>query len=144
MKRRRLNVGTVAELFRGDCDNLMKDEDDIYILLAAQKFEAMQPENSTWTQLEENSNKVIKKDRVQSMIEMRKENISSTFCDFLAEHFFHAEEWPTYAQKILLAKDFVYLRRLQLAAFFIGNGLVDESIAEKIYKIWNLHWNNTK
>lgn len=49
MQRRRLNVGTMIELFRGDCEddllaakkfeNEMKDEDDIYILLAAEKLE---------------------------------------------------------------------------------------------------------
>lgn len=70
--------------------------------------------------------------------------MSSHFQFFLDDSFFHAEEWPTYAQEIVLSKDFVYDKRCAMALFFVGNGLIDAEVAEKIFKIWNIYWDNSK
>lgn len=58
--------------------------------------------------------------------------------------FFYVVEWPTYIQEIVLDKQFIYSQRCALAAFFVGNELSDPDVAEKIYKIYNIHWNNSR
>lgn len=90
-----------------------------------------------------NSKKEMNKNRLNSMISLRKKQISAANRDLLPEIFFHAEDWPAYAIEIIFAKDFTYHHRIALAAFFVGNGLNDASIAERIFKIYNTHWSNT-
>lgn len=163
--QRRLFIGTVDDIFRDeeqqsemhDADDeylnlaaekfeknyLLDDNDDDYLVLAAQNYEKSVQKMNVPRQPLPNSMKEINKNRLQAKIRLRKKQISTTFCNFLADSFFHAEEWPTYAQEIILAEQFDYQQRCALAAFFTGNGLVDGEVAEKIYKIWNLHWSNS-
>lgn len=140
--QRRLNIGTVDELFRDDEDE-MKAEDDVFIQLAGENFEkSLKPVDSLPPI--PNSVEQMKKNHFLAKIRLRKRGMSNTVCNFLADSFFDAEDWPMYAQEYILAKDFVYQRRLALAAFFAGHGLVDTEMTERIYKIWNLHWNNSR
>lgn len=62
---------------------------------------------------------------------------------YISEYFYHVEEWPAYAIEILFGKQFFYLDRMKLAAFFYGNGLREGHIAGNIFKIYNKHYSNT-
>lgn len=169
MNKRKFNLGTVEDLFREDSEDEMKDSDDIYIQLAGEKFEENNKKKNVFDdkddeflsmaaekiekhflnlqnlqkQMMKNSKKEMMKNKMMSMIRLRKKKMSANDLDFLSEYFFHAEEWPIYALEIIFDKDFTYQRRLALAAFFVGNGLIDPSIAESIYKIYNRHWSST-
>lgn len=63
--------------------------------------------------------------------------------EFVTEFFFHPLNWPQYALDILLSKDFTRTKRCALAAFFIGNGMVDPYVAERLIEIYNSHYTNT-
>lgn len=87
--------------------------------------------------------KLILKNFMMSILRARKRNISPRKLDFLSEYFFHVVDWPVYALQIVFDPDSTYQRRLALASFFIGNGLLEAWIAENIYKIYNKHWSAT-
>lgn len=158
MGNKRFNVGTVDDLFRDD--EYMSDSDDVYLNKAAENFEkkpnelndhddqhlllaAENYENSLNVlnvqpkRLVFYSKKEIQEKRLHAMVRLRHAVLGKENLEFITEFFFHPLNWPTYALDILFSKDFVYATRLQLAAFFVDNGLIDPCVAEKIYKLHN-------
>lgn len=63
---------------------------------------------------------------------------------YIAEHFYNIAQWPLFILLILLGKhEFNRARRLALAGFFYGNGLIDKEQAETIFLFYNKTINNS-
>lgn len=90
------------------------------------------------------SRKNTKNKFLQGIIERRKKQLSLNNLNFLNDVFFCVEQWPAYLQQIILSSDFNHASRLKLAAFFVGNGLIEPEVAEIIFKIWNRFWSNNQ
>lgn len=154
---RRLNIGNMYEIFE------MSDDEDIYINLAAEKFEKEklfdQKEDdliiAACVEYEEKSKQIpkkmflidsqslIKKKHLLAKIKLRNKKIGDQNMSYISEYFHYVEEWPAYAIEILFGKEFYYEDRMKLAAFFVGNGLIYSSIALNIFKIYNPYWSGT-
>lgn len=140
-----LNIGTIDDLFR-ESDSEMSD-DDCYLNFTAEKFEREKKSRSVFDDNEniyfiladqqykqhvqemnrvpdsmikilQDSPGLIEKKRWLAKLQLRKKEIGLQRSSFISEYFYHVEDWPLYAIKILFARDFVYSERLKLAAFF--------------------------
>lgn len=145
-KKESSNVGAI-ELLSSEANYKMNDADDVYIQLAADRFENILQKLNKLNELPKsmfpNSDKQINKNRLKAIVCLKKKKMCHQKRDFLSEVFHNAEQWPAYILEILFAKEFLYPQRIALAAFFVGNGLIDACDAEKIYKIYNEHWTNS-
>lgn len=162
MRKRKLFIGTVEDLFRDETSddddeylnlvatkfeseqNYLKyldEKDDIYISMAADDYESHLQElkrvPDSLKHLLMDSKTEIEKKRLVAMVKIRNKEIGIRKCAYVSEYFYHVVEWPPYAIKLLFDKDFMYMERMQLAVFFLGNGLRDGQIASTIFKIYN-------
>lgn len=95
------------------------------------------PENLLY--LVRNSEKEIKRNRLQAMIRLKNHSIDAADMDIISDHFYAVHDWPNYAIEIVLSSEFKRAKRLALAAFMVGNGLYDAALGEKIFKCYNKH-----
>lgn len=127
----------------------MPDSDDLAICeaydRATHSARSAIPENLLY--LVRNTEKEIKRNRLQAMIRLKNNSRTSEakyMVELITDHFFAVHEWPSYAIEIMLSPDFKYAKRLALAAFLVGNGLHDATLGEKMFKFYNKHWQNTQ
>lgn len=158
MRKNRLFIGSVSDLFRRD-DEDMSDSDDSYLIKAAESFEEKQylyDKNDDYLLiaaekyekeikiLQIESKNEIQKKKLHAMIRLRDKKLTESNREFITEFFYHPLNWPVYILEILLSKDFVYTDRMRLALFFVGNGMVDPYVAERIFQLYNPFYKKTK
>lgn len=126
---------------------LMPNSDDSLICEAYDR--AMSTSRSTipanLMHLVQNTAEEIKRNHLQAKIRLKNNSQGgNAMVDLISDQFYAVHEWPNYAIEIILSPDFKYPKRLGLAAFFVGNGLIDAPLAEQMFKFYNKHWNQTQ
>lgn len=115
-------------------NEVMKDEDDDYIMNAVEHIPVAQPKKL-------NSKTNIERNHLQAIIRLKNNGPSGQRkWDYVSDYFYHVEEWPNYAIKALISKNFNYNERLALASFLFGNGLRNTDIATQFIKLYKSSW----